>query len=433
MFTNIKRVTYLLSIGLCGIIGCAGENASSTATPPAAPALKPDVPQAPDAAVKAVLDGLKASKPIALWNAMTSAQQADFNRMIRDFAAKADPEVWSQTVANLKKLALVAETKKDFILKSPLLASAKQIKLEDLKAGWDPGLKLLKTLLQSELVDRKKMKDFDGGAFFGGTGATLLAQIRTLSHSLKNDPLKQIDEMSATVTKDSDRTATAIVSLGGPKKDSVEIPIGIQDGKWTSDRFMIVQYLLNSRVVPLTGRFLPYSLIEWKDDYLADMKRIGKILDQLQAAKTSDAFDKEVTMRVLPYVLQKSVQFSQKPKRMTMLEVRSLGRPKETAMIVVKGDHFGDEPGMLELIKLFRELAASGKGMSSGPEKIEDSTVFLVSPVSDTDALAKQIHLGTVTKVNVRKNTIWIELPASTMTDKTSADANGANSKSAAP
>jgi hypothetical protein len=102
-------------------------------------------------------------------------------------------------------------------------------------------------------------------------------------------------------------------------------------------------------------------------------------------------------------------------------------------MIVVKGDHFGDEPGMLELIKLFRELAASGKGMSSGPDRIEESTVFLVSPVSDTEALAKQIHLGKVTKVNVRKNTIWIELPTSATTDKTTADANGANTKSAAP
>ena len=433
MFTKFKRVTCLLAIGLCGVIGCAGENASNTAPPPVAQTLNPDVPQTPEAAVKAVLDGLKASKPIALWNAMTTIQQADFNRMIREFAAKVDPEVWTQTVENLKKFAQVAETKKDLILKSPLLANAKQFKPEDLKTGWDPGLNLLKTVLQSELVDLEKMKNFDGREFFAGTGATLLAQTRTLSHSFKNDPLKQIDELSATVTKQSDRTAKAIVNLGGPKKDSEEIPLVVEDGKWTSDRFTLVQYLINSRLDPLAGRFLPYCLIEWKDDYLADMKRVSKILDQLQAAKTPEAFQTAVSLQVLPFVLQKTVQLSQKPKKLSLLEIRSQSRPKETAMVLVKGDHFADEPGMLELITLFREQAAGGKGMSAGPFKVEETTVFLVSPVSDTDALAKKIHLGKVTKVNVRKNTVWIELPASTTTDKTTADANGANSKPAAP
>ena len=63
-------------------------------------------------------------------------------------------------------------------------------------------------------------------------------------------------------------------------------------------------------------------------------------------------------------------------------------------MVLVNGDHFADEPGMLELLKVFREVAAEGHGMSAGPFIVQETTVFFVSPVSDTEALSKRIHVA---------------------------------------
>ena len=200
MFNQIKQAACFLSIGVFGIVGCSEGNAVNTVAPPLpAQLLNPGVPQTPDAAVRTVLDGLKASKPVVVWDVMPASHQAAFNRMVRDFASAADPEIWKRTVGNLKKIAQLAETKKNFILQSPFVQSAKGIKPEDVKASWDPGLKLFKTIVESELVDQEKMKNFDGRAFLEGTGAKLFAQARALSRSWKNDPLKQIDGWKATV------------------------------------------------------------------------------------------------------------------------------------------------------------------------------------------------------------------------------------------
>jgi hypothetical protein len=85
---------------------------------------------------------------------------------------------------------------------------------------------------------------------------------------------------------------------------------------------------------------------------------------------------------------------------------------------------------MQELIKLCRETAAAGKGMSSGPFKVEDVMILFVSPVTDTDGFAKNIHTGKVAKVDVRKNIISVDLPTSAASDKTTAEAQAAGSKS---
>ncbi len=167
---------------------------------------------------------------------------------MRDIASAPDPEIWSRTVTNLKKLVVLAQTKKEFLLKSPLIKSIKQLKPDELKASWDPGVKLLQTAMSSELVDQEKMKKFDGRAFLEGSGAQLMAQARAFSRSLKNDPLKQIDEWTATITKASDNAVTARIEKGNSKQTLIELPLSVRDGKWTSDHFGLVQFLLGARL-----------------------------------------------------------------------------------------------------------------------------------------------------------------------------------------
>ena len=277
MFIQFKLAVCCLLLGICGaVVGCADGNAVSNRAVPPKPVLKPGVPQTPEAAVKTVLDGLKASKPIALWDAMTTSQQDAFNQTIRQFADNIDPEIWAGTLDNANKFLKLAETKKDLILKNPMIKSLKQVKPEELKAGWDPAVKLAKTILQSELADPEKLKKFDGREFFSGTGATLLAQARELSHAFKDDPLKRIDQWSATITQTSDVSAKAVLSLGGPGKDTMDIVLTIDDGKWTSDKLGLLQFVVNNQLLdPLETRFLPYRVIEWKGQYLADMKCLG--------------------------------------------------------------------------------------------------------------------------------------------------------------
>ena len=423
MHSKIKRATVLFSLTV-GVVGCSqGNTGTGTATAPA-PLLRADVPHTPEAAVTAVQDGLRANKPIVVWEAMTAADQAAVNKVIRETAEAIDPDVWNSTVENVKKLVHLAETKKEILLKSPLLRGSKQIKLEEEKASWDPGLALAKTLIQSELVDRDKMMKFDGGAFLPGTGAKLLAQARDLSKSLKDDPLKQFLDQKIAVKKISEQSATATVESEKPRRRPTEIPLTLRDGKWSTEQFQFLPYLISERVESLVNNCRPYRLMEWKDGYLAEMKRIGRTIDRLQAAKTSDEFQTIVSTQVLPYVLQKTMQFAAKRKPMSIVEVQSQSRPnKATLMILIKGEHFGDEPGMMEVLKLCREAAAEGKGTTSGPNEFERTTLFFVNPITDTDAFSKKIHIGKVTQIDTKKNKIFVELPTS-RDEKSTAEAD---------
>ena len=133
---------------------------------PAAPLLKPDVPQTPEAAVQAVFDGLKNSKPVAVWNLLPDNPQQSLNSLVSKLASGVDVEVWNHTAANLKKLATLLETKKEFILASPIWKSGQVPKLDVVKPSWDPAVKLLRIIVDSELVDQQKMSSFQRPQLF---------------------------------------------------------------------------------------------------------------------------------------------------------------------------------------------------------------------------------------------------------------------------
>ncbi len=434
MFSQVKQAAAcLLSVAMIGILGCfQGEGAKQA--PPTQPAtvLKPDVPQTPEAAVKTVVDGLRASKPVVVWDAMAPIHQADFNKMVRGLASEIDADVWNASVANLKKFVGLLETKKDFILASPLLRSQKDFKLDDVKKSWGPAVKLMRMVVDSELVDQQKMKDFDGGAFLAGSGAKLLVQLRELSKTMKEDPLKTLDDCKVSVTSLTPQSAKAVLEMAGSDDDPIEIPLAIQDGKWTSSRFSMLPYLVTSRLDPYltTGRFRPYYTIEWKDGYLSDMKRLGTILDRLAATKTADEFQSVVSVQVLPFVVMTTAKLRAKPKPMTQVELLGYSRDKDTLMVIVSGEHFGDEPTIREMEKVFRETSGDGKGNYSGLRRFDGMTTFLVSPVKDTKEFSKKIPGVKITKIDVKRNTVTIDLPVPPE-EKTTASADGADKKAA--
>ncbi len=121
----LQRYLCLFSVVIVGLVaGCESDTpapptaAAKAATPsaPAAPVLNPDVPQTPELAVSTVVDGLKASKPVALWDALPTKTQQEIDKQLGDAIATVDPEVWQRTVANLKKLVTLLETRKsDFL------------------------------------------------------------------------------------------------------------------------------------------------------------------------------------------------------------------------------------------------------------------------------------------------------------------------------
>jgi hypothetical protein len=401
----------LLSIGTAAILGCSGGSGSDSKAQVIAS--KPGkVPQAPEAVGKAILDGLRTSKPIVVWNYLGTASQNDLNKLVRETAATIDREAWSHSVRTLRKIVSLMETKQAFLLASPLLKATSTVSPAYLKANWSSIVSFLKTVAESELVDRQKMENFDGQSFFSGTGARLYAQARELSKAMKGHPLQQIDDTKVSVKQPTDASAVLVFQFPDPKAKPLEIPLILRDGEWSPALIGFAVRYVDSKTRQLLDPFRPYALVEWKDQYLRDLDHLDKAIDELQSAKTSDAFQAVFAQGVLPIALRRFAQFTLKPKRPTGLNAISFGRPQSTAMVVIKGRHTDDEPLIESLSKVFDSLSAQGNGSAKGPVDVDGVTVFLVSPVTDTNAFARKIVIGKVIGVDAKRNTVTAELPA---------------------
>ena len=442
--SRVQRRMCVLSILIAvAIAGCSSESA----TPPAPTGSEAKAPaggdwrqslaalntgtkpatQTPEEAVKVIVDGLKESKPVALWDAVPEAGRLTLDGIIRSAATQIQPEIWNATVANLKKLSTLLQTKKEFILASPLWKSGRQLpKRDQVTASYDPLAKLLKTIVESELVDQQKMTHFVGHEFFAGTGAKVLAETRALTKTFKSDPLAFIDTMKVTVTKESDSSAKVTVTRPDQKGKPTQLQLTVVDGQWTSPPLNMGASFLSITVMGYMEPFRPYQVIEWKDKYLKDMERLGKILDNLQAAKTSADFQEVMGGQALPFALQKGAQLSRKSAPPTRAQSLAWDRKANTAMVVVKGLHSFEEPTYVELTKSLRAVSI---GTFRGPLEVDGSTYFFIGPVdSSFDHTVKAIQVGKIVGQDKSRDSVTVELPTSLKEESSTADA-GAKTK----
>jgi hypothetical protein len=425
MFRGMTPRAWLFSFGVVLAWGCSGETHDSAARPASAPVLEPAV--SPQAAVQAVLDGLKASKPVAFWDFLIPDQQASINAAVRELADVIDPEVWDRTVRNLKKLIHVLETKKEFLLDSPLW-QANGIKLATVKASWTPAVKILKTIEESELVDRQQMKNFDGRAFLEKRGPALYAQAHELFRSMKDDPLKRVEDLKVTARKSDDQMASVVLESPDPKAKPIEFMMSVSHGKWLTPKLSLAIVAVVRQLSSYHKLFKTYYLADWKDEYLAEMDRLGKSLDQLEATKTSDEFQLIVGREILPVVLRNVSQFSKGVPRNRGLKAVSYQRNATTALVLIKGKHFRNESALGDLTTGFIRMVPSPQFVAP-PQIVEGTTVVLVDPVEDLDVLAKSVATGRIVQVDKKRKTLVVELPNVVGTDKAALPA-GAGPKS---
>jgi hypothetical protein len=426
MFLRIRLAVAPLITGILLAAGCSGSTFDATNHSEPAPVKQPAL--SAEATVQAVVDGLKASRPIVLWDLLDSTQRGIVNSVVRDFAEVIDREVWQATTRNLKKLARVAETKKEFLLECPLW-QAVGVKRADVKSTYAPAAKLLKTIAESDLVDQQKMKQFDGSAFVEGTGTSLYAQSRELLGALKADPVQRLSDLKVKIRKSPGETTTAILEYADPKAKPFEFQLSVADGKWYAPQLTLVIGFLAKKMETYHKLFKPYYLTEWKDGYLAEMERLGKGLDKLESAKTSDEFQVVVARDVLPVMLRNVALVRKGLPQFHGLKAVSYKRKATTALVVIKGKHAANETALREMASRFKQIEPAPEAVL-GPRIIDDSTVVLVDPVGDINVLARSVQDGTVVKTDAKRKTLVVELPEVPKREQ-SVPSTGAGSNSA--
>jgi hypothetical protein len=425
---GIPRYACLLLLAiLATTAGCSNDasnpTAAATAKPATADATKaaPVVTQTPEEAVQTVMDGLKASKPVVVWDTLPSASQRSLDDLIAKSAGKIDSEVWQQTVVTLKKLLTLMETKKDFILASTFWKMRQLPKVDDVKPHYDPAVRLLRAIVESELADKQKMMAFNGHDFLAGSGAKIMKEARAFTKTMKPDPLAIIDTSKVTVKKQSDSSAKLTITPADPKQKPIELSLTVVDGKWTASQFQMGANLAGLFIVTYLSPFRPYQLVEWKAGYLKDMDRLGKIIDKLQATKTSDEFEKALTMQALPFLMAKSAQLQRKGPKPTEIQNMSWDRNAKTSMVIVKGLHTFDEPTYQDLTKSLRAIPGED---FRGPLEVEGSTLFFIGPTDSVfDKTVEAIKVGKIVAQDKLRETVTVELPTSLKDEKATAEA----------
>jgi hypothetical protein len=371
--------------------------------------------------MKTMVDGLKASQPVVVWDLLPDDSQSSVNATIASALATIDAEVWDKTVANLKKLVTLLETKKQFILESPIWKMGQLPKLNVVKPAYDPAVKLLKTILDSDLVDRQKMSHFDGHALLAGSGAKVMADLRALTKTLKPDPLAFFDTAKVTVKKTTERSAKVTIAGVRPDGKPIDFNIGIVDGRWGSSQLGLVANFGATIVSAQCNRFRPYELVEWKGDFMKDMDRLGSLLDKLQAAKTSDDFQRTFFNEGLPVVAKMSRWFRARTSEPSPTQALSWERKADTALVIIKGLHTFDEPTYQELTKALRAIAPD---TFRGPLELEGSTLFFVGPIDGAyDRVLKAAEGTKIAAKDKLRATVTIELATSTKDESSRADA----------
>jgi hypothetical protein len=219
-----KVLAFVAVVGVITVlIGCSGVQ-------------KKGPPKTAEGAVKAVVEGLQQNKPVVLWDALPASYQKDVDELVHTAAGKVDPGLWNAVWDLFGKLVTVAKTKKDMILKSPMMAESKKaVKMDELSKNWDVVVDLLDTMAKCDLSKIEKAKTISMGDVLATTGADFMAKAQKLSQvmppeKMQDNPWVMLKTVKVTPVKTEGNTATLKIEGGGQPAE--EFKFVKVEGKW---------------------------------------------------------------------------------------------------------------------------------------------------------------------------------------------------------
>lgn len=405
----------------------AAEGSKSPAKRPAAEAVNGEaaksadrtaLPQAPDEAVRAVLQGIRENNPRAVWEFLPAGYQRDVNDLVHEFADRMDPELWNGVFTSLKKLVRLLKTQKRWILSHPKLNAAETINVDELEANWGGLVGLLETLAESEISDVRQMKKLDVGELLQTTGGRLMEQLAALSRLHPEDPFEQdvtrrLAEIEVTVVSSDGETAR--VRLRAPDSDEPpqEFDFVKIEGKWIP-RPLAEQWETNiAQAKAKLAQLTPERVAQLKGRMLPALHGFNATVDQLQGAKTQAEFDMVVQQQVYPLVEQFLAAFpapAAEPGEVEDAPTRSKGGGTSGPVTVIVRGRL-DADGEERLSRLLGNRSNDpGNEILIGPVVTGDRMEYRLLPVGDLDEFVEKLDFAEVVEVDREGRTVTIEL-----------------------
>lgn len=278
-------------------LSLASQQQAKTLAAAAVPAANPD---APEAALRKLMEEVQSGNFTAAWNYLPTRYQSDVEDVIHTFAENMDPALWRSGSSIVKKSVEVLQKKKDFILNHPGLAAA-PIDNNTISTNWDLVVDLLDTIAKSEITDLQKLKTLKVDAFLKGTGAEVSEKLVAITKVLDEQKVKLDDAFADANVAQFANAKISLVSVDG---DNAVVKVENGDGESKEQA-----------LVRVDGKWLPKEMVDGWDEAIATMKTslstdmkaalqqnkqmvllvvlqpINGVLDQLLAAQTQEEFN----------------------------------------------------------------------------------------------------------------------------------------------
>lgn len=266
----------------------AGANSTGavTAPPPAA-----DPSESAEATVIAVVEGLKSDDPAVVWDLMPASYQSDVNDLVHQFAKNMDPQLWRKMIGTIEKTSELFKNQKKFVLEHPQVKASSAGSSEHASEGYDKGVAMLSTFLDSDLADLEKLKTVDVGEQVRKTGGELFTQFVALA---KLDPDSGFVQLQTalnnfkvqTVSQKGDAAEVEMtpIGLGGAPRKGEFGPDGEVKNEKTGEH--PAHAAERVKFIRVEDKWVPKHVAETWDDDVADAKHfVNAMPEQLKKSK----------------------------------------------------------------------------------------------------------------------------------------------------
>jgi hypothetical protein len=280
-----------------------------------APAMPAAAGDAPDVAMRNLMQQLESGNARAVWDALPTAYQSDINEVVHTFAENMDAQVWNAGATTLQKAVRVFKEKKDFILGHPAVQTS-DVDPAVIDANWDTAVGVFETLTSSDLADLEKLKTIDMGQFLDTTGKAMMEKLAEIAESVEQSglkldsfpgipvegmPVNQLSQVQiSTVSQDGDTAVLKVVRPDGEEEESTFVRV---DGKWLPEEMVEGWDQAMAEANQAITQEMPQQLADNKQAVMMPMMMVGGVLDQLLAAQTQEQFN-DVVKGLMQMALQ---------------------------------------------------------------------------------------------------------------------------------
>lgn len=252
----------------------------------------------PDSFVRSAVKAAE-GEPQALWTALPESYQKDVQGLLQSFAGGMNEQLWNDGFKIAQKTVKVLETKRELILGHPRLKGV--LTDDEVAKGWDPAVRVLSALVNSDIKSLEGVKKLDVEKFLGGPVASMLEDaMKTAELAAAKMPGPDAKELTSfrsklktakiSVEKKDGDTATVKIEVEGEEPELQEM-VRVE-GKWIPKE-LADQWpgaIAQAKLAVAALKIGPETVVQF--NMMKGM--IDPVLDGLLQAKTQEEFDAQI-------------------------------------------------------------------------------------------------------------------------------------------